>query len=150
VGSLTRASRDRLAAASGIQRIPWLHQGLRIGTTFALVCVGWIFFRAGSVSDAWYILTHLFSGWTDLAQSLQDPSFVRSQILLGQRAWDFAVVILAILGMEMVHLKQRHTAMRHFVTNQPCWIRWPVYYALTLAIIYFGVFTHAGFIYFQF
>jgi len=28
---------------------------------FTLVCIGWVFFRAESVGDAWYVLTHAFS-----------------------------------------------------------------------------------------
>jgi alginate O-acetyltransferase complex protein AlgI len=28
---------------------------------FAVVCVGWVFFRAVSIGDAWYVLTHAFA-----------------------------------------------------------------------------------------
>jgi alginate O-acetyltransferase complex protein AlgI len=28
---------------------------------FAVVCVGWVFFRAESIGDAWYVLTHAFA-----------------------------------------------------------------------------------------
>jgi D-alanyl-lipoteichoic acid acyltransferase DltB (MBOAT superfamily) len=32
-------------------------------TTFALVAFGWIFFRARTLGDAWYVVTHAFSGF---------------------------------------------------------------------------------------
>jgi D-alanyl-lipoteichoic acid acyltransferase DltB (MBOAT superfamily) len=28
---------------------------------FVIVCIGWVYFRADSMSDAWYVLTHVFS-----------------------------------------------------------------------------------------
>jgi hypothetical protein len=34
---------------------------MAIAAMFAIVCVGWLFFRAESITQAWYILTHLFS-----------------------------------------------------------------------------------------
>ena len=34
----------------------------RIGT-FMLVCFAWIFFRANSLSEAWLVITKIFSGW---------------------------------------------------------------------------------------
>ena len=32
-----------------------------IALMFTLVCVGWVLFRADSIGDAWYVLTHAFS-----------------------------------------------------------------------------------------
>jgi alginate O-acetyltransferase complex protein AlgI len=32
-----------------------------IALMFALVCVGWVFFRAETIADAWYVLTHVLS-----------------------------------------------------------------------------------------
>jgi alginate O-acetyltransferase complex protein AlgI len=34
---------------------------LSIGAMFVIVCVGWVFFRAGSIADAWEVLRGLFS-----------------------------------------------------------------------------------------
>jgi alginate O-acetyltransferase complex protein AlgI len=35
---------------------------LAVAAMFVIVCVGWVCFRADSLSDAWYVLTHAFSG----------------------------------------------------------------------------------------
>ena len=32
-----------------------------VASMFAIVCVGWVFFRADSIGDAWHVLTHLWS-----------------------------------------------------------------------------------------
>jgi D-alanyl-lipoteichoic acid acyltransferase DltB (MBOAT superfamily) len=32
-----------------------------VALMFTLVCIGWVFFRADSIGDAWYVLRHAFS-----------------------------------------------------------------------------------------
>jgi D-alanyl-lipoteichoic acid acyltransferase DltB (MBOAT superfamily) len=56
---------ERLAAAPSTAR----DYGA-IALMFVVVCVGWVFFRADSLGDAWYVLTHLFatSGAADVAR----------------------------------------------------------------------------------
>ena len=66
VGAVTEKFRARITAAIGLGRHPFFHNPLRVLFTFALVNLGWIFFRASSVRDAWQILTRLFTGWTDI------------------------------------------------------------------------------------
>ncbi|MFO1497404.1 MAG: MBOAT family O-acyltransferase [Verrucomicrobiota bacterium] len=45
------------------ERVPKLAKQLG---TFAFVCFGWIFFRAGSLQDAWFIVSKIFAGaWRD-------------------------------------------------------------------------------------
>ena len=41
--------------------VPLLRDSAAIVLMFALVCVGWVFFRAESIGDAWYVLTHSFA-----------------------------------------------------------------------------------------
>lgn len=40
----------------------WYTAALRTLGTLMLVCIGWVFFRANTVSDACYILSHMFDG----------------------------------------------------------------------------------------
>jgi D-alanyl-lipoteichoic acid acyltransferase DltB (MBOAT superfamily) len=42
---------------------PWLVWGQRAGT-FALVCIGWVFFRSDSMATAFRVLGRLVLGWT--------------------------------------------------------------------------------------
>jgi alginate O-acetyltransferase complex protein AlgI len=59
---------ERAAGADGRGRVGGLGAPLAragelgaIALMFTLVCVGWVFFRAESIGDAWYVLTHVFS-----------------------------------------------------------------------------------------
>ena len=49
--------------------------------TFVLVCFGWIFFSAPSLATAWYIVTHLFTGFVPTFNHLKE-----SVVLLGLSA----------------------------------------------------------------
>jgi D-alanyl-lipoteichoic acid acyltransferase DltB (MBOAT superfamily) len=65
---------DRLATSmSGVRDF------VSVALMFALVCVGWVFFRAASISEAWYVLSHAFSfaGVHDVAR----PEVVDTPIL---------------------------------------------------------------------
>lgn len=52
--------------------------------TFAFVCFAWIFFRAGSVADAFTLISALPSGWNSLPR-------------LGMKAADLAQLVLGVL-----------------------------------------------------
>ena len=142
----TQGLRRSIGSAIGLHRFPGLHKCLRIGWTFSLICVAWIFFRASSISDAWYILTHLFRGLHDGIK----PIGLGRILHLGLTRSGLAVAILSIGFMELIHFIQRHRSIRHMLMEQPAWLRWSVYYALGFGILLFGVFQKRQFIYFQF
>jgi D-alanyl-lipoteichoic acid acyltransferase DltB (MBOAT superfamily) len=126
---------------------------LRIGITFFLVCFAWIFFRANSISEAFYIIRHLFSGvWNYLLNVLQlkHDIVLWDSILIGQRKEEFLIALAAIGCMEFIHLLQRHYSIRQMLRKQPFLFRWAVYLIAVNTIIYFGIFNKNVFIYFQF
>ena len=47
---------QRMSAA-----FPAAGQLASVSTMFIVVCVGWVFFRAASIDDAWHVLSHAFS-----------------------------------------------------------------------------------------
>ena len=65
-GLITRGPRTKISQAVGLRRIPLIHKGIQVTTTFALVTMAWIFFRASSLSDAVYILSQMHTGWGDI------------------------------------------------------------------------------------
>src|SRR6202007_2397242 len=111
------------------------------------VCVAWIFFRANSVGQAWYILSHLTQGLAMKILHHQDKAY-QFDLRLGRS--NFIVSVLAIMTMECLHLIQRHRGIRHMLAEKPIWLRWTVYYVLIFGILLFGVFDQHSFIYFQF
>ena len=65
-------------------RLPGPPRWLGRGLTFAFVCFAWIFFRAGSVADAFTLISALPSGWNSLPR-------------LGMEAADLAQLVLGVL-----------------------------------------------------
>lgn len=120
----------------------------KICITFILVCFAWIFFRANSIDDALYIVRNLFNfeGTRFVSQYLKLN--IASQ--LGMKKLELLVSFLVILFMETVHLIQRHSLMRQFLSRKPIYVRWSIYYVVILTILIFGSFNLQEFIYFQF
>jgi alginate O-acetyltransferase complex protein AlgI len=113
--------------------------GIRVASTFALICMAWIFFRSNSLSDAWYIVNHLTSGWTGAPRSVQAFS-----------EFDAVVAIGAIAVLESVQWLQQRTGEQYIASRLSVYLRWPAYYCLLFSILVFGVFESTQFIYFQF
>ena len=117
-------------------------KGLKIFITFNLVCFAWIFFRASSIADAFYIIQHLFVN-LDINASLFE--------LMPVGWYDWLIALLGILLMETIHWQQRKNGrMREVFRRQPAWLRWSAYYALVLVIFMFGKFGAGEFIYARF
>lgn len=113
--------------------------GLAVFTTFHLVAFAWIFFRASSVDDAVYIVTHLFSGL-----ELQVGGFGT-----GLGVATTGLLVLSILFLETAEYVR---SRRWFnLAKQPVMVRWSAYYVVIAAIALLGEFqSQAQFIYFQF
>lgn len=148
----TKGIRKRWVDGVGLSRFPKLHQCLQIFITFSLVCFGYIFFRAETISDAFYIVTHLFAGWGNVAARFHDPEVWSYPVFLGQPREEFLIALISILAMESVHVIQRRGSIREKLSGKPTWLRWSLYHALVVSIFLFGkIFSGAReFIYFQF
>ncbi len=148
--------REGLYKRIGIKSYPKLFKYYQILTTFSLVCFALIFFRAKNISEAFYIVGHLFTGWSDLARTLLTRGFVfvlegkGIGLSLGLSFKGFILSLSLILFLEFIHMIQSHGSIRHMLTEKPVWVRWSLYYCLLLGIMLFGVFGQNQFIYFQF
>jgi D-alanyl-lipoteichoic acid acyltransferase DltB (MBOAT superfamily) len=121
---------------------------LKICFTFVLVCFAWIFFRANTTGDAFFIARHLLSDtgrWSaqygfDVLNSM---GLQLLEVVLGCMAIGLLVVLDFFAGNESVpHM---------LVKKAPASVRWVVYMVLAMAIASAGVFGNAAeFIYFQF
>lgn len=140
-GKITQNFRVKFTNKIGLNKVSKLHQLIQIGIAFILVDIGWIFFRANSLPDAVYIVTHLFSG---ISLSLPKAG------LGGIGDAGLILCFLSIIFMEFVHLLQEHIGMRKFLSNKPLILRWSVYIIIILFILLFGVFKNIKFIYYQF
>lgn len=122
-----------------LDRSPWIQKFVGVFITFHLVTFSWILFRAKSVQDAWYVITHL--GFANPAGSLAN---------LGLGTLDLVIAALSIVVLESVHLLQRRIPIIERLRIQPVWSRWAFYVTAVLAILMFGEFISLDFIYFQF
>lgn len=115
---------------------------LKTGLTFSIVCFAWIFFRANNVSDAFLIISNIFT------TSYSFIGEVRSlnTMTLYNLALGFPLIILLLLlekgwGMSFVR--------GYFYSHKP--FRFACYVSLIAIIALFGVFVNqSSFIYFQF
>lgn len=114
--------------------------------TMLVVCIGWVFFRANTFADAFYVLSHLFSG-------IGAPSwyFVQGYRILGLSNVDLMVIFghcFALFALDFCCF--RWNAMES-ISKAPVFLRWGIYLLLILLIIFFTpLVRNSQFLYFQF
>jgi D-alanyl-lipoteichoic acid acyltransferase DltB (MBOAT superfamily) len=107
--------------------------------TFSFVNITMVFFRANNLTDAFYVVTHMFSGLSfDLPAT---PLF---------NGTDYVIAVVMLIMLELVQSAQTRIDLVTFLAGQKRTIRWAAYYAIIFLIIMFGVFTKNQFVYFQF
>lgn len=141
VSLLSQNFRDKVSCMLSLNQYPAIQRGLKVFITFNLVSFAWIFFRASSISDAFYVATHLF---TDLRL------MPYHEYNLGLNLLEFLIAVGAIGFMELIHVTQKNESIADTISRRPVWLRWSVYYVMIFAIIILGKFDDQQFIYFQF
>lgn len=119
----------------------------QVFVTFNLVSFAWIFFRAGSAADAWYVISNFFSfGNPASLNPVGFGTYFKNNVLLGHGDHNF-IVTLSVLAIILTvgTLKSRYSVVKF---NLP--LRWSVYYVLALSIFFFGAFRGGSFVYFKF
>jgi len=158
-GRLTSGIRDSLAQKTGLSRHPMLHNGLKILTTFLLVCMGWVFFRAKDLGEAAHILKDIFYkgngsiyGWLTHITSADNYSIIQTDILnkIGPDQFQFGCGVLMVVVMLIFEAVLGEKLFSQLALGWKAPARWLVYYGLVIAIIALGVFNRSPFIYFQF
>jgi alginate O-acetyltransferase complex protein AlgI len=119
---------------------------ISVSITFAMVTFAWIFFRANSLSDAFYIITHLFTGWTKVF-SLHG---LLAAFHFGLLKKELAVAAVSVFFMLLVHVLRKDQTFEQLVAKQKPAVRWCFYVALLVWLLAFGESGAEGFIYFRF
>lgn len=128
-----------LSSGSAATRPLW--RPIKVLATFALTCIAWIFFRARNLQDAFTAIGNLFTAATanETMTLLVHWSMVESLFLIG--------------GVGMLFVVEYNLGDRNFgefLHGKPLLYRWCYYYYLIAAVLLFGKFDEAQFIYFQF
>jgi D-alanyl-lipoteichoic acid acyltransferase DltB (MBOAT superfamily) len=149
VGSLTEKWRERFAVRSGFSTLPRLRRLWQVAVVFMLVTLSFIFFRSPSVGEAWYIISHLSAGLTNLLSY----HYVRYELFTGLGVWNNGlglVIFICVLIMELVQYYQARAGSFYLFDREPKALRYGWYYVLTFTVLFFGYFGAEGFIYFKF
>ena len=152
---VTKNIRRNIDTRLRLHRAPRLHASLQVLTTYCLVTIAWVFFRAHTVKDAFYIIKRLPSGLMELFRWLASGkySFEGMKSAIGPLPIyqvDLILSFLLIALLEVVHLIQLKHNMYDLLRRKPVYIRWTFYYLVLMVIIFFGVYEKRQFIYFQF
>jgi alginate O-acetyltransferase complex protein AlgI len=139
-GSLTQRWRNRVFSAVGLPEQARVRKAIMLVSTFLLTCLAWIVFRANSVGDAVYILTHLAHGW-------DFRHITTAQFMLRH----MPVAVASILALECGQLLWQHKAwVPSRIGRLPLPVRWAVYASFVMLVLMFGIYQKTQFIYFQF
>lgn len=118
-------------------RLPlWLK---RIGV-FVLVVIAWVFFRAESIRDALYIL----------GSSVRDIHLDRWLKPIAYNRGQFVLILGLVAFLFIAEIIDSRLGLVKVVGLQKRWVRYSIYFAVTLGILNLGVTHEVPFIYFQF
>ena len=116
--------------------------------TMAVVLVSWVFFRAETINDAIIVIEVIINSILDLS-ILQNAyqSLVNTQIGRIRLYVVTASILVLLLNHYLIEFRSKN--IFNIFSIKPK-LQWAVYYVIIFAIIIFGEFGQAEFIYFQF
>ena len=124
VEKVLMVQRPRSDVPGGENDIPAVSVFVRMGYTFVIICVGWIFFRAASVSSAWLILYRIAS----LPLTIADPA----SLVLDQAVRKGIGYLVVFVIIEWGFRRHLHPIV---VAKLPVAVRWIVYTIIIWATI---------------
>ncbi len=152
-GRATEGLRHRLARWSRISKWPRMQAMWQIATTFSLVSIGWVFFRATDVAQGWLICRKLADGSWGLIRSLVRGSISRFDTGIAPlftSSVELVFCLALIAGLVAIEMLQRHATFSDWFASRPLVIRWGAYQMAVIAIVLLGQVEARQFIYFQF
>ncbi|MFA7131985.1 MAG: MBOAT family O-acyltransferase [Bacteroidales bacterium] len=135
---LMNKNRKHINSVSEGRRIPQLKEIIQMSTTFFLVVIGWIFFRADSIGHAFNYISEIIS-----------PSLFTIPKFAGMgKALTTSILVCIFMIIEWLGREQQYAIARLGLKwKRP--VRYAMYYAIIVAIFWFGG-KEQQFIYFQF
>jgi len=144
---LSRKKRKKAAKLLGKK----IYNTASVIITFCYACFTWVFFRSSSVNDAFYVIRHMFAGIGEQIHLIRiDTSQLNNFVYVGQGPGLFALSVFGIFLLEILESIMRKKDIMLWIFNRPAFLRYSIYYGITVFILAFGVFSKAKFIYFQF
>lgn len=137
--TITENQRERFFQASRLNNIPVFKNALGIIFTFSIVTFSLLFFRAGSISDSYTLLSNAI----DFSHFKESMLYILKdyEVLFGM------LMVICLMLAEYLHSKYdlvRYLSSKHLA------VRWSVYAGFVFFVLLFGVLHKEKFIYFQF
>lgn len=161
IGKITLPLRSKIKAFLHIKENSKLDTAWKVLVTFYLVMIGWVFFRANSMSDAMFALKMFFRAPVDLITtalgvvrhtiSLGTGFF--ANITLGKSKLEFLYLFALAFAVPLSDFITRKTDGIELIKKQHWLVRWIGYYAIVAIIFYTWIMSLGSasqFIYFQF
>ncbi len=147
--TITTGRKQRINSILKLDRSPVLLGAIQMITTFVLVCIGWVFFRANNIQDAFTIFREM---GTDASVLFGAEASRLYAGLLGSMYSEMVLAIGAIGVLILVDaLQNLPGGVNGILARRPAWQRWAVYYCFIGSMIFFGAYYRTvDFIYFQF
>lgn len=142
-GQMLKPLKDKLKAIFHVKDSNPLYKFGAWAITMCLVLIGWVFFRADTLQDALYILTHLHTGGFAL-QGLME---------LGMNNKTFIMTCISIVLLMIFECIDPEGTKKQTLEKAPIVVRFGVLYVVITMIIIFGAYGSydpAKFIYFAF
>lgn len=150
VGRMTSPARNKIYDKLGVDRKAFSFKFFQIVTTFTLVCLAWIFFRAESIGEAFGYISRIFTQadiWSVFNGSIYSIGLDRPEM---------NIAILSVVVLFLVDMQRYRHGLRidQALEKENLVFRWLVISGLLAAVIIFGAygpsFNAQDFIYFQF
>lgn len=134
VGDITRGGRKKVYQLLKIEDESLLAGILKKGTTFFMVMLAWIMFRADSLKVGFKMLKSLFTVYNPWIL------FNDSIFELGLDIKECMLLLLAVLLLFAVSFRQRKGEVGEWLLKQHLILRWTVYIAGILLIVVYGTY----------
>ena len=144
---LTAPGRRWLQDAIGLTATPRLQGFVQWGCTWMIWQLTLPFFRADTLTDALYIVSHLGTGWSNLGHPAALAVFL-SRVHLDGFLLVYCLLLLPVT--EAVDYALRTGSVRSSYRRWPVAMRWGLDYVLVFVVLLLGSFDDTPFIYFQF
>ncbi|MEI8080700.1 MAG: MBOAT family O-acyltransferase [Actinomycetes bacterium] len=149
-GELVAPWRDAAARLLRIRPDGRVRHTIQTATTFALVCIAWTFFRAGTVREALYILGTIFHILPSVATQ---PTIEHTGMLGLIKPQLFVAIAGAVVVFGLEWLSER-VDLPGLLYSRPIVVRWLVYQVSILVVVVFGyygsIYAASSFAYFKF
>lgn len=130
----------------------WFVRCLRVFVTFCIVSAAWVFFRAESVSDAWYVITSACNLSNYSIGELMGNN--GTSVMFGMSLMDTILAVIFVLFAVLMELFVGNESdglfFIKFTEHKPLITQWGLAIVLSLVILWFGKLGVSEFVYFNF